>query len=417
MAAELTPQTAASPRWLSIVGIGEDGLGGLTPVARGLLESASVVFGGARHIELARAAIRGIARTWPVPFDDSIAEVLKYRGQAVCVLASGDPFVHGVGSVLARHVPPEEILSVPAPSAFSIAASRLSWPLPMTTQLSLCGKPPVLIRPHLHHGRRLLLLTSDQDSPAQLAKLLCEQGFGASKLTVLEALSGPNERTRTTRADEFSLQGIGALNTVALDLVAGKGARALSLAGGLADDLFEHDGQITKREVRALTLSALAPQFGELLWDIGAGAGSVAIEWLLSDPSLQALAIEQRPDRAARLMRNAAALGVPRLQCIQGASPGVLEGLKTPDAAFIGGGLTAPGTLELAQKALRSGGRLVINSVTLETEGLLLQAHAQLGGTLSRIEISHASPLGGENRRFSGWRPAMPVLQWTWEKP
>jgi precorrin-6Y C5,15-methyltransferase (decarboxylating) len=399
------------------VGIGEDGIEGLTPVALNLVKSAAVVFGGARHLALAASAIRGLSRTWRVPFDDSVTELLNYRGQPVCVLASGDPFLHGVGSVLARLISHEEIVAVPAPSAFSLAAARLLWPLPQTTQLSLCGRSADLIRPHLHPGQRMLLLTSDQDSPAQLAKLLCELGFGASQITVLEALGGPRERVRSARADAFSLGPLNALNTVAVEIVAEGAARVLPRAAGLPDELFEHDGQITKREVRALILSALAPRRGELLWDIGAGAGSVAIEWLLADGSLNAIAIERRPDRTARLTRNAAAFGVPHLQVIEGAAPVALQGLKTPDAIFIGGGITMPGTLESAQKALRPGGRLVVNSVTLETEAVLLRQYSQFGGTLSRLEFSHASPLGGEQGRFKGWRPAMPVLQWTWVKP
>ena len=389
----------------------------MTPAALALVKSAAVVFGGARHLALAASAIRGLSRTWGVPFDDSMAEVLNYRGQPVCVLASGDPFLHGAGSVLARLVSHEEIVAVPAPSAFSLAAARLLWPLPQTTQLSLCGRSADLIRPHLHPGQRMLLLTSDQDSPAQLAKLLCELGFGASQITVLEALGGPRERVRSARADAFSLGPLNALNTVAGRMIAEGAARVLPRAAGLPDELFEHDGQITKREVRALILSALAPRRGELLWDIGAGAGSVAIEWLLADGSLNAIAIERRPDGTARLNRNAAAFGVPHLQVIEGAAPVALQGLATPDAIFIGGGITSTGTMESAQRALRPGGRLVVNSVTLETEAVLLRQYSKFGGALSRLEFSHASPLGGEQGRFKGWRPAMPVLQWSWVKP
>jgi precorrin-6Y C5,15-methyltransferase (decarboxylating) len=415
--AESTPQTAALPRWLSIVGIGEDGIDGLSAVARGLLQSAVVVFGGVRHLALAAPAIQGLARSWKVPFDDSVAEVLNYRGQPVCVLASGDPFLHGIGSVLARHVSREETVAVPTSSAFSLAASRLLWPLPHTTQLSLCGRSHDLIRPHLHPGQRLLILMSDQDAPAQLAQLLCELGFGRSQMTVLESLGGLRERIRSTTADSFSLDPLHPLNTVALELVADRTARILARAAGLPDELFEHDGQITKREVRALTISALAPRRGELLWDIGAGAGSVAIEWLLADSALQAIAIEKRADRAARLTRNAAAFGVPHLKVIEGEAPAALRGLPVPDAVFIGGGITMPAIVKFARQALRPGGRLVANSVTLEAEAILLREHSEFGGTLMRFELSQASPLGGEHGRFKGWRPAMPVLQWSWDKP
>src|SRR3984957_6821125 len=352
---------AAVPRWLSIVGIGEDGIEGLNATARGLIQSAVVVFGGARHLALAASLIRGTARPWAVPFDGTVADVLAHRGRAVCVLASGDPFFHGVGSLLSRHVSPHETLAVPAPSAFSMAASRLLWPLPQTVLLSLCGRPLDLVRPHLHPGTRILALTSDQHAPAQLARLLCDIGFGHSQLTVLESLAGPHERIRASRADCFSLERIDSLNTVAIEVAAAPGARILPRAAGLADDLFEHDGQITKRGTRALTLSALAPRRGELLWDVGAGSGSVAIEWMLADVSLNAIAIERRGDRAARIKRNAAAFGVPQLQLIEAAAPEAFEGLTPPDAVFIGGGATVPGVIAASQAALRPMGRLVGN--------------------------------------------------------
>jgi precorrin-6Y C5,15-methyltransferase (decarboxylating) len=414
---ELTiPQPAALHRWLSIVGIGEDGIDGLNAMARELVQSAAVVFGGARHLALATPLIRGTPRPWAVPFDQTVAEVLAHRGRAVCVLASGDPFFHGVGSLLSRHISCEETLAVPAPSAFSLAASRLLWPLPQAVLLSLCGRSLDLIRPHLHPGARILILTSDHSTPAELARLLCEIGFGRSQLTVLESLVGPRERIRTTRADRFDLEGIDPLNTVAIEVAAEAGARILPRAAGLADELFEHDGQMTKREIRALTLSALAPRRGELLWDVGAGAGSVAIEWMLADASLSAIAIEERSDRAARVKRNAAAFGVPHLELIEGSAPAALEGLAPPDAVFIGGGATVPGIIDAAQSALRSAGRLVVNAVTLETESVLLKYQSRWGGSLTHIAISRAGPIGGENARMLGWRPARPVVQWAWVK-
>jgi precorrin-6Y C5,15-methyltransferase (decarboxylating) len=415
--AEITdPQTAAVHPWLSIVGIGEDGVEGLNATARGLIQSAAVVFGGERHLALAASLIRGTARPWATPFDGTVAEVLTHRGRPVCVLASGDPFFHGVGSLLSRHVSRHETLAVPAPSAFSMAASRLLWPLPQTVLLSLCGRSLDLIRPHLHPGTRILALTSDQHAPAQLARLLCDIGFGHSQLTVLESLAGPHERIRASRADCFSLERIDSLNTVAIEVAAAPGARILPRAAGLADDLFEHDGQITKREIRALTLSALAPRRGELLWDVGAGSGSVAIEWMLADVSLNAIAIERRADRASRIRRNAAACGVPHLQLIEAAAPAAFEGLTPPDAVFVGGGATVPGTINASQAALRPMGRLVVNAVTLETESALLQYQSQWGGSLTRIEISRAGPVGGENARMTGWRPARPIVQWAWVK-
>ena len=411
-----SPQPAALHRWLSIVGIGEDGIEGVSVAGRELIRSAAVVFGGARHLALAAPLIRGIPRPWPVPFDPTLAEVLELRGRAVCVLASGDPFFHGIGTLLSRHVSCEETLAVPAPSAFSLAASRLLWPLPQTVLLSLCGRPLDFIRPHLHPGARILTLTSGQDAPGKLAGLLCQLGFGPSRVTVLESLAGTRERIRSAHANSFDLDTIGPLNTVAIEVAAEQGARILPRAAGMADELFEHDGQITKREIRALTLSALAPRRGELLWDLGAGSGSVAIEWLLADVSLSAIAVERRSDRVARAARNAAAFGVPHLMLIEGSAPAALEGLATPDAVFIGGGATTPGMIDAVRASLRPAGRLVVNAVALETEILLLKYQSQWGGTLTRIAISRAGPIGGDGARMTAWRSAMPVMQWTWVK-
>ena len=410
--AEAMAQTAASPRWLSIVGIGEDGPDGMSAVARGLVSSAEIVFGGRRHLALAAPLIRGAARPWPSPFDSVVAAVLAERGRQVCVLASGDPFMHGIGALLARHVDPGETVVVPAPSAFSLAAARLGWSLPDTTLLSLHARAVDLVRPHLHPGARVLALTSDASGPAALAHLLAEIGFGASRLTVLEALGGPRERIRETAAADFALGNVNDLNVVAIEVTAAPGARIIARAPGLADALFEHDGQITKREIRAVTLSALAPRRGELLWDIGAGAGSVAIEWLLADPSLRAIAIERRPDRAARIRRNAAAFGVPGLAIVEGAAPAALAGLARPDAVFIGGG-AAPAVIDRAGAVLAPGGRLVVNAVTIETEALLIARHGAQGGDLTRIAVTRAEPVGGK----TAWRPALPVTQWVWTKP
>jgi precorrin-6Y C5,15-methyltransferase (decarboxylating) len=413
LADPVRPQSAASRRWLSIVGIGEDGVEGLSPVARGLVSNAEIVFGGRRHLALTAALIRGAARPWPSPFDRAVDDVLVQRGRQVCVLASGDPFVYGVGTLLARHVDPTETLVVPAPSGFSLAAARLGWALPDSAQVSLHARALDLVRPHLQPGARVLALTSDGDGPAKLARLLADSGFGASPVMVLEALGGARERIRATTAATFDLRDIDDLNIVAIEVRAGPAARVIARAAGLPDALFEHDGQITKREIRAVTLSSLSPRRGELLWDIGAGAGSVAIEWMLADPSLRAIAIEARRDRAARIRRNAAAFGVPDLDVIEGEAPTALQHLPQPDAIFIGGGAADRGVLDGAAAALREGGRLVVNAVTLETEGLLIARHAALGGELIRVAISRADAIGGK----SGLRPALPVTQWTWIKP
>ena len=406
-------EPASLRRWLSIVGIGEDGVEGLSPVARGLVSGADVVFGGERHLKLAVSLIRGEAKQWPSPFSRAVDEVLAMRDRQVCVLASGDPFFYGVGSVLANHVAPEETIVVPAPSAFSLAAARLGWALPDIALVSLHGRALDRIRPQLHPGARMLALTSDSEGPAALARLLAEAGFGGSRLTVLEALGGTKERVRSTMAARFDLGEIAELNVVAIEVAAAPGARIIAYAPGLADDLFEHDGQITKREIRAVTLSSLAPLRGELLWDVGAGSGSIAIEWMLAHPSMRAIAIEARADRAARVRRNAAAFGVPELEILEGPAPHALADLATPDSVFVGGGASEHGVLDAAIAALRSGGRLVVNAVTLETEAELIARHASLGGTLTRIAVSRADSVGEK----TGWRSAMPVTQWVWVKP
>ena len=406
------PEPASTRRWLSIVGIGEDGVEGLSATARALVSGADIVFGGERHLKLASPLIKGRASAWPSPFAGGIDAVLKARGSQVCVLASGDPFNYGVGSVLAGRVPPEETLVVPAPSAFSLAAARLCWALPETALVSLHGRELSRIRPHLHHGARILALTSDSEGPEALARLLTEIGFGTSRMTVLEALGGGNERVRSAAAESFDLSGIAALNTVAIEVKASANANVIPFSAGLDDALFEHDGQITKRDIRAVTLSSLAPLRGQLLWDVGAGSGSVAVEWMLAHPSMRAAAIEARADRAARINRNAAALGVPGLEVIEGRAPEALSGLAAPDATFVGGGASQEGVLDAAIAALRSGGRLVANAVTLETEALLIARHAALGGTLTRIAVSRADAVGGK----MAWRAAMPVTQFVWVK-
>jgi precorrin-6Y C5,15-methyltransferase (decarboxylating) len=269
------------------------------------------------------------------------------------------------------------------------------------------------MRPHLQLGARVLALSSDGEGPAALAGLLAEAGFGPSRLTVLEALGGPRERVRATTAAAFDFGKTDPLNTVAIEVVAAEGARIIARAPGLSDALFEHDGQITKREVRAVTLSSLAPRRGELMWDVGAGAGSVANEWMLADLSLRAIAFEAQAERAARIRRNAASFGVPGIEIVQGAAPEALAGLPPPDAIFVGGGASDAGVLDAVLAALRSGGRLVVNAATLQTEALLLARYSVLGGELVRVAIARAELLG----RMMAWRPAMPVTQWRWVKP
>ncbi|MCZ3376652.1 MULTISPECIES: precorrin-6y C5,15-methyltransferase (decarboxylating) subunit CbiE [unclassified Rhizobium] len=406
-------ETPSVQRWLTLIGIGEDGPAGVGDEAKRQIADAPSVFGGVRHIELMRSLITGETHQWLSPFEKSVEAVLARRGEPTVVLASGDPFFYGVGATLSRHIPAAEMTVIPAPSSFSLAASRLGWPLQETTVLSLHGRSIDLIRPHLHSGRKILALTSDGKGPAELAALLRSSGFGPSELTVLEALGGPYEKVSRETAASFSLSGINDLNICGVEVKAEAGARILPLSAGLADELFEHDGQITKREIRAMTLSALAPRYGELLWDIGAGSGSIGIEWMLADPSLRVIAIEASVERAARIRRNAANFGVPGLTVVEGEAPAALTGLPAPDAIFIGGGGSDAGVLEAAIGQLKSGGRLVANAVTTEMEVLLLAEQARRGGSLIRIDIARAAPVG----RMTGWRPAMPVTQWSWIKP
>lgn len=399
-------------RWLTLIGLGEDGLDGLSPAARRLLSQAELVVGGERHLRLV-GDTPGERLAWPSPLTDAMPGIVARRGHPVCVLATGDPFFYGVGATLMRHVTPEEMLCLPAPSAFSLAAARLGWALQDCTLLSLHGRSFERVTPHLQPGARILALSWDETTPARLAGFLAERGMGGSRLTVCEAMGGPRERVRTCEAARFDLAGVDPLNTVAVEIVAGRGARVLPLACGLADEWFEHDGQLTKREIRAMTLSALAPRQGELLWDIGAGSGSVSIEWMLRHPANRAIAIEPRPDRAARAARNAAAIGTPDLQIVEGKAPAALADLPRPDAVFVGGGGTDPAVIDAAWAALPPGGRLVVNAVTLETQADLMARRTRLGGELVSVQIARADPVGP----FHGWRAAMPVVQWAVTKP
>lgn len=360
--------------------------------------------GSARHLALL-PDLAAETRVWPVPFADGIAPLLALRGRPTVMLASGDPFWFGAGSVLAQRLDRGEWVAHPARSTFALAAARLGWPLEATTCLGLHARPLPRIRPHLAAGQSLLVLVRDGAAVAELAHLLADLGFGASRLHVLEALGGPRERIRATTADALDFADIAHPVAVAIEAQGGAG---LPRSAGLADALFAHDGQITKRPMRALSLSALAPRAGEMLWDIGAGSGSVAIEWLLAHPANRAIAFEADPGRAPRIRANAAALGVDRLDVVEGRAPAIVAGRPSPDAIFIGGGLSQP-MLDTIWTLAAPGTRLVANAVTLESEALLATWHAAKGGTLLRIELAEAAPLG--TRR--GWRSSYPVVQWS----
>ena len=400
-------------RWLSIVGIGEDGVEGLSPVARRLITSAELVIGGARHLELAGDLVCGRPLAWPSPMSDAFSEIKRYRGRSVVVLASGDPFHFGVGKQLAALVPAEEFVCLPQPSAFSLASARMGWSLQDVALVTLHGRALQGIVRHLQPGARILALSWDSETPAKLAELLTTHRMGQSRITVLEAMGGPRERVRHAMASNFDIKEIVSLNTIAVEVIAGPEAAIIALAPGLDDALFEHDGQLTKREIRAVTLSSLAPRHGELLWDVGLGAGSIAIEWLLRHPSLGAIGVESRSDRADRAARNAAALGAPELKIVQGCAPEALAGLARPDAVFVGGGMMDDGVFEAVWAALKPGGRLVATAVSLETEARLAHYFHRFGGDLVRLQVARADRVG----TMFGWRPAMPVTQWRVKKP
>lgn len=391
-----------SEPWLSILGLGENGLDGLTETSRKLLNSAEAIFGGPRHLSLVGAGARG--HEWPIPF--SIAPVLALRGQKVVILASGDPFWFGAGGSIASHLDPHEWVSIPTPSTFSLAANTQGWKLEETLCFGLHAAPFERLTPVLGRGVRAICTVRDGDAPTKLAAFLTETGFGASELTVMECLGGPRQRVRHTTAQDFALQDIQAPVAVAVDCAGSKG---MPRASGLPDSMFLSDGQMTKRPVRALTLSALAPRYGEHLWDIGGGSGSIALEWCLAAPNATATSYEPKDTRCANIRQNAERFGLShRLQTVHGAAPAILQGQAKPDAIFIGGGNSATLLTELWQ-TLPKGTRIVANAVTLETECLLMNWHAAKGGHLLRAELSETAPLG----RMRGWNAARPILQWS----
>lgn len=398
--------------WLHVVGIGADGWRSLSPSARETIEAAAFVIGGSRHLE-SLPPVEGQEReTWPSPLSEAYERILARRGTPVCVLASGDPSWYGIGASLTRYVDADEMAVIPAPSAFSLAAARMGWPLQDTACVSVHGRALERVVPELHDGARLLILSWDGTTAQALAGLLAERGFGRSRLTVLEWLGAPEEARHAATANDWDREKTADLNTIALDCVADAHALTVPAAAGRPEALFGHDGQITKREIRAVTLAMLAPGRGETLWDIGAGSGSIAIEWMLSHPSNHAIAIEARGDRTELIRMNARGCGVPDLECVEGEAPSALANLARPDAVFIGGGLTTPELLEGCWYVLPQGGRLVANSVTLEGDAVLADAVARYGGELTRIAVMRAEPLGG----FTGWAPLRPVTIWHGHK-
>lgn len=398
--------------WLFVVGIGEDGLAGLTPAARALVERAEVLVGGARHLAMVPETMAE-RLSWATPLTATLPAIEARRGRRVVVLASGDPLWFGVGTKLARRFSAEEMIIVPHTGAFSLAAARLGWSLADAATISLHGRPLETLALHLAPEERILALSEDRDTPVAVARHLAASGWGPSRITVLEHLGGAKERRLDGLAADWPHPPGADLNTLAIRCRPGPKAVVLPRVPGLPDDAFIHDGQLTKREVRAATLAALAPLPGQTLWDVGAGSGAIGIEWMRAAERAMAVAIERDTERRDYIARNAAALGVPRLRLVAGEAPAALAGLPAPDAVFIGGGLSAPALVDTCLAALKPGGRLVANAVTLEGEAALVACQARHGGDLARLAISRAAPVGP----FQGWRPLMPVTQWTLRTP
>jgi precorrin-6Y C5,15-methyltransferase (decarboxylating) len=399
---------------LTVVGIGADGWAGLGGPAREALAAAELIVGSARQLELLPAGEAEL-RSWPSPLEPLLEELAAGVECPTCVLASGDPMLHGVGASLARHAPADALTVHPHPSALAYACARLGWPAAEVELVSAVGRPADVLARDLQPGRRIVAYASGEEGAAALAGVVCAHGYGPSRFVVLEQLGGPAERIAESTAKEWGTRPADPLHAVAIECRPTPGTPLLPRVPGLPDEAFESDGQLTKRPVRALALAALAPSPGQLLWDVGAGSGSIGIEWLRAESSAEAVAIEPHPERARRVAANATRLGVPRLRVVEASAPAALTDLDPPDAVFLGGGVAEAGLLDRCWDALRPGGRLVADAVTLEGEAALAAARAAHGGELTRIEIATAEPLGS----FSGWAPRRPIVQWAarkWEE-
>ncbi|MEO1503228.1 MAG: precorrin-6y C5,15-methyltransferase (decarboxylating) subunit CbiE [Pseudomonadota bacterium] len=397
--------------WLHVVGIGEDGMDGLSSAARALVEAAEVIVGGDRHHSLS-PNVTAERLSWPSPFDAMIDVIRAQRGRRVVILVTGDPLWYSVGALLQRAIPADEIAYHPQLSAFQWAAARLGWSLADLETLTVHGRPPEQAVPFFAPGARLLLLTKDRTTPGAVARLLRDHGYGASRMHVLGALGGADETILRGVAGQWAAEDPADhapdFHLLAVECSAEDGATVLARGPGLPDDAFRHDGKMTKQEIRAVTLAKLWPRRKALLWDVGAGCGSVAIEWMRAARDAEAIGIEPNADRRAMAAENALALGAPRLKLVEGTAPSALDGLPAPDAVFIGGGLSEP-VFEAAWAALKPHGRLVANAVTLESEALLMDLHARHGGDLVKLAVSRADAVGP----YRGWRPLMPVTQWS----
>lgn len=399
-------------RWLTVIGMGEDGLEGLSPRARLLLREAEVIVGSKRLLALL-GKTEAPQQEWPQPFSAVIDRIKPLRGRRTIVLATGDPLNFGVARKLMEIVPFAEMEIVPHLSSFSLAAARMGWPLGDCDTITLHGRPAANLEAFIQPDARLLALTADAGTIPEVVRRLTARGYGASEITVLENMGGPRENSVRFIAGDFSGGSFSDLNTLAIHCKAKPGAALLPRVPGLPDEAFIHDGQITKREVRAATLAALAPYPDALLWDVGAGSGSVAIEWMRAARGAEAIAFESHPERLRMIGENADRLGTPRLKVIAGEAPQSLKGQKPPDVVFIGGGMGVPGVFEESWAALKPQGRMVANVVTLEGELHLVDLQEKYGGDLVRLDISYLAKIG----TLRALKPRMSVLQWRAIKP
>ena len=408
-----------SKKWLCVIGIGEDGWDDLSADARDLLYESEIVLGGERHLKMLPKDWEGERIVWSSPIREAVSKIVSWRPedstsvQKVAIMASGDPLCYGIATKLLRHLPIEEIWIKPALTTFSLMCSRIGWSLPDVETLTIHGRPVEMLHPFVQPGAKLLVLSKGEESPEQAAKLLCARGFGKSIITVLEHLGGRKERQFSGQADSWNHPEGAALNAMAIECIPENNANVLSRNPGLPDEAFLHDGQLTKREIRAVALSKLMPVVDHLLWDVGAGCGSVSIEWMRTNPGCRAVAIEKSKSRLKLIEQNSQELGVPMLQIISGSAPEVLADLPAPDAVFIGGGLSSGNLLQTCWNALKPGGRLVANAVTLEGEQKLLQwqnenaGKSGASGDLTRLSISRAEKIG----KFQGWKEMRSVIQ------
>ena len=408
-----------SKKWLCVIGIGEDGWDDLSADARDFLYESEIVLGGERHLKMLPKEWEGERIVWSSPIREAVSKIVSWRpegsenAQKVAIMASGDPLCYGIATKLLRHLPIEEIWIKPALTTFSLMCSRIGWSLPDVETLTIHGLPLEMLHPFVQPGAKLLALSKGEESPEQAAKLLCARGFGKSIITVFEHLGGRKERQFSGPADSWNHPEGAALNAMAIECIPESNATILSRIPGLPDEAFFHDGQLTKREIRAVSLSRLMPVVDQVLWDVGAGCGSVAIEWMRTSPRCRAVAIEKSKSRLKLIEQNSQELGVPMLQIISGSAPEVLADLPAPDAVFIGGGLSSGNLLQTCWNALKPGGRLVANAVTLEGEQKLLQwqnenaGKSGASGDLTRLSISRAEKIG----KFQGWKEMRSVIQ------